>query len=39
MKELTKSIAKCRINVERAKARLKDFQILSFIPSYFEVLC
>lgn len=28
----TKSIAKCRIHVERANARLKDFKILSFIP-------
>lgn len=32
----TKSIAKCRIHVERANARLKDFKILSFIPSYFR---
>ena len=30
----TKAIAKCRIHVERANARLKDFKILSFIPSY-----
>lgn len=29
----TKNIAKCRIHVERANARLKDFKILSFIPS------
>lgn len=29
----TKRIAKCRIHVERANARLKDFKILSFIPS------
>ena len=32
----TKSIARCRIHVERANARLKDFKILSFIPSYFR---
>lgn len=32
----TKSIAKCRIHVERASARLKEFKILSFIPSYFR---
>jgi hypothetical protein len=32
----TKSIAKCRIHVERANTRLKDFKILSFIPSYFR---
>ena len=30
----TKAIARCRIHVERANARLKDFRILSFIPSY-----
>ena len=30
----TKDIARCRIHVERANARLKDFRILSFIPSY-----
>ena len=30
----TKAIAKCRIHVKRANARLKDFKILSFIPSY-----
>ena len=29
----TKAIARCRIHVERANARLKDFRILSFIPS------
>lgn len=29
----TKSIARCRIHVERANARLKDFRILHFIPS------
>lgn len=28
----TKNIAKCRIHVERANARLKDFKILNFIP-------
>ena len=32
----TKSIAKCRIHVERANARLKDFKILSFVPSYLR---
>ena len=32
----TTSIAKCRIHVERANARLKDFKILSFIPSYLR---
>ena len=30
--KLTKSIASCRIHVERANARLKDFKILSFVP-------
>ena len=30
----TKAIAKCRIGVERANTRLKDFNISSFIPSY-----
>ena len=30
----TKAIVKCRIHVKRANARLKDFKILSFIPSY-----
>ena len=34
--ELTKSIATCRIHVERANARLKEFKILSFIPSYMR---
>ena len=29
-------IAKCRIHVERANARLKDYKILSFIPSYLR---
>ena len=28
----TKNIAKCRIHVERANARLKDFKTLSFVP-------
>ena len=32
----TKAIAKCRIQVERANARLKDYKILSFIPSYLR---
>lgn len=32
----TKAIAKCRIHVERANARLKDYKILSFIPSYLR---
>jgi hypothetical protein len=32
----TKSIAKCRIHVERANARLKDFKILGFIPPYLR---
>ena len=32
----TKTIAKCRIHVERANARLKDFKILTFIPSYLR---
>ena len=32
----TKAIAKCRIHVERANARLKDFKILSFIPYYLR---
>jgi len=34
--KLTKSIAKCRIHVERANARLKDFKILHFIPPYLR---
>ena len=33
----TKAIARCRIHVERANARLKDFRILSFIPSYLRM--
>ena len=32
----TKNIAKCRIHVERANARLKDFKILSFVPPYLR---
>ena len=32
----TKEIAKCRIHVERANARLKDFKILSFIPAWLR---
>lgn len=32
----TKAIAKCLIHVERANARLKDYKILSFIPSYLR---
>lgn len=32
----TKVIAKCRIHVERANARLKEFKILTFIPSYLR---
>ena len=32
----TKSIARARIHVERANARLKDFRILSFIPSFLR---
>ena len=34
----TKSIAKCRIHVKRASARLKEFKILSSIPSYLDVM-
>lgn len=34
--KVTKNIAKCRIHVERANARLKDFQVLSFIPPYLK---
>ena len=33
---LTRSIARNRIHVERANARLKDFQILNFIPPYLR---
>ena len=32
----TKVIARCRIHVERANARLKDLKFLSFIPSYLR---
>ena len=34
--KVTKSIAKCRIHVERANARLKDFKILTFVPPYLR---
>ena len=34
--KVTKSIAKCRIHVARANARLKEFKILNFIPSYLR---
>ncbi|XP_044168130.1 uncharacterized protein LOC114973302 [Acropora millepora] len=34
--KLTKSFATCRIHVERANARLKEFKILSFIPAYMR---
>ena len=34
--KMTKRIAKCRIHVERANARLKDFKILKFIPPYLR---
>ena len=32
----TTNIAKCRIHVERANARLKDFKILNFVPPYLR---
>lgn len=32
----TKAIAKCRIHVKRANASLKDFRILTFVPSYLR---
>lgn len=32
----TKSIARCRIHVERANARLKSFRILGFIPAFLR---
>ena len=32
----TKSIARARIHVEKANARLKDFKILTFIPYYLR---
>lgn len=34
--KVTKSIARCRIHVERANARLKDFKITTFIPPYLR---
>ncbi|XP_031549228.1 uncharacterized protein LOC116286789 [Actinia tenebrosa] len=34
--KVTKSIARCRIHVERANARLKDFKILTFVPPYLR---
>ena len=34
----TKAIIKCRIHVKRANARLKDFKILSFIPSHYTAM-
>ena len=34
--KLTKTIARCRIQVERANARLKDFKILTFISPYLR---
>ena len=34
--KLTESIARCRIHVERANARLKDFKILSFVSPYLR---
>ena len=37
--EVTKSIARCRIHVERANARLKGFKILKFSPSLLIELC
>ena len=33
---MTKSIARCRIHVERANTRLKDFKILGFVPPYLR---
>ena len=32
--KLTKEIARCRIHVKRANARLKNFKIQSFVPAY-----
>ena len=32
--KVTMSIARCRIHVERANARLKDFKILNFLPPF-----
>ena len=37
--KVTKSIARCCIHVERANARLKDFNIFKFCPSLFKELC
>ena len=34
--KLTKTIARCKIHVERANARLKDFKIPTFIPPYLR---
>ena len=34
--KMTKSIAKCRIHIERANAELKDLKILRFIPLYLR---
>jgi len=34
--KVTKSIGKCRIHVERANARLKDFKILTFVLPYLR---
>ena len=34
--KLTKTIARCRIHVERANAPLKDFKVLIFIPPYLR---
>ena len=34
----TKSIARARIHVERANARLKDFRIFNFHPIVFQML-
>ena len=34
--KLTKEIARCRIHVKRANARLKDFKIRSFVPAYLR---
>lgn len=32
----TKTFAKCRIDVERANARLKDFKVLNSVPPYLR---
>ena len=34
--KVTKSVARYRIHVERANARLKDFNILNFVPPYLR---